>query len=319
MTAEKADASAAYENPLIPNARLRQLYRGILRAHLLGRALPPAQRALTAGREAALVSTSIDLRPDDLISDAFSGPVIDFLRGTPLNRALHPKGKSGADRILPGRVISDCGSASRLPAPADVTARIWSALGAAAALQVRRSRKDPQLQKPVRRRDRRNPAATDPSVVIAYALPDEIPAALWRAALTFASQRDLPIIFVVLPASHTQKRSALAAKNGESIDLRAIAHKAGVPAIPVDAADPVALYRVAQESIGHARIGGGPALIECVTFALESPASKSTPPASAIATLAQYMLSRRIVTERWMEQEAKSFTAHVGRLKAASK
>ena len=39
---------AAYENPLIPNARLQQMYRAILRAHLLGRALPPTQRALTS-------------------------------------------------------------------------------------------------------------------------------------------------------------------------------------------------------------------------------------------------------------------------------
>jgi len=315
MTAEKADASAASENPLIPNARLRQLYRGILRAHLLGRALSPTPRALTAGREAALVSTSIDLTARDLVSDSFTTPVLEFLRSTPLNRALHPKSKSNS-----GRILADCGSASRLLAPADPTARIQSALGAAAALKsaaalAKSAAEAASEEEPT------DPAARDSSVVLFYALPNEIPAAAWKSALAFAAEHDLPIVFVVLPAAHTQKRSARAANK---VALGVLAHHARVPAIPVDAADPVALYRVAQESIGHARIGGGPALIECFAFALESSSAHPTTrkpfsPDGAIATLAQYMLSRHIVTERWMEQEAKSFTTHLARLQSASK
>jgi hypothetical protein len=315
MTAEKADASAAYENPLIPNARLRQLYRGILRVHLLGRALPPAQRALTASREAALVSTSIDLTARDLISDALATPVIDFLRGTPLNRALHPKSKSNA-----GRILADCGSASRLPAPADPATRILFALGAAAALKSAAALAK-SVAEAASEEEATDPGARDSSVVLFYTLPNEIPAAVWKSSLSFAAGHDLPIVFVVLPATQTQKSSARAAKNPA---LRVLAHQAHVPAIPVDAADPVALYRVAQESIGHARIGGGPALIECIAFALESPSARPTTPKpassdGAIATLAQYILSRRIVTERWMDQKAKSFTAHLANLKTASK
>ena len=322
------ETKAAYENPLIPNARVRQLYRAILRAHLLSQALPPVQRALTADRESALVSTSIDLGPADLISDALNTPVLDFLRGTPLNRALRPNGKSPA-----GRILADCGSASRLPAAADATARIWSALGAAAALKsaaalaksaAARTDADSEAEVSGSSTDS---AAEDSRVVLFYALSNEIPAAVWKSALAFAAQHDPPIIFVVLPAAPTQQRVAKNGVNGENPDLRAIAHHARVPALPVDAGDPVALYRVAQESVGHARIGGGPALIQCLSFALESPIRPPTRPAprkpasppTAVANLEHYILHRRIATKRWMESEANSFAAQIARLKAASK
>ena len=38
----------------------------------------------------------------------------------------------------------------------------------------------------------------------------------------------------------------------------------GVPIIPVDGGDVVAVYRVATESITHARKGNGPTLIDCI-------------------------------------------------------
>jgi TPP-dependent pyruvate/acetoin dehydrogenase alpha subunit len=301
----------AYENPLIPNARVRQMYRGILRAHLLGRALPPSQCALTAGREAALVSASLDLASGDLVSDALSGPVIDFLRGTPLHRIGLKNGRvPHPDSAWVGshRILADSGAAARLPTSTDSAARIWVALGAAAALQSAAS-----LAK-------KQPASTespakDPSVALVYALPGELPANAWKTVLAFVARHDLPIIFVLLPASTAQKSHAYTAKNP---DIRTIAHRAHVPAIPVDADDPVALYRVAQESIGHARIGGGPALIQCVSFPAEQAAARSALP-PALAHLEQYMLHRGIAAAGWLKSEAAAFTAHVARLRSASK
>jgi TPP-dependent pyruvate/acetoin dehydrogenase alpha subunit len=284
---------AAYENPLIPNARLKQMYRAILRAHLLGQALPPQQRALTAGSEAALVSTSLDLTGRDLVSDAFSGSVVDFLRGVPFDRAL------GSKRSRSPRIAAESGSAARLIAPADPDARLWSGVGAAAHIE---STLLSAQSKSV---------AQDAPVVVVYTLPGDVPGDAWKSALSFAGQHDLPIIFVVLPATSTQKRTS-------KVDLRAISHRARVPAMPVDAADPVALYRVAQESIGHARIGGGPAVIECVSF----PTRKSGLTAlgnPGIAHLEEYILSRGIATRAWFEREARTFTVKIRAVKPASK
>src|SRR6185437_10152703 len=112
--------------------------------------------------------------------------------------------------------------------------------------------------------------------------------------------RDLPIIFVVLPVASAHRRLP-------KLDIRAIAHRAHVPAMPVDAADPVALYRVAQESIGHARIGGGPALIECVSFPTRSFGRRPLEN-PAIAHLEEYILSRGIATRPWFDREASTFS-----------
>src|SRR5271165_5261259 len=80
---------AAYENPLIPNARLRQIYLALLKARLLEKALPPSRRSRTRGLEASLVGTAIDLLAGDLVSDAVSGGTIDFLRGASLASVLN--------------------------------------------------------------------------------------------------------------------------------------------------------------------------------------------------------------------------------------
>ena len=92
-----------------------------------------------------------------------------------------------------------------------------------------------------------------------------------------------------------------------------------VPGIPVDADDAVAIYRVAQESIGRARIGGGAALMECVPFVPEGAAGKGTASSDGIAGLERYLLQRGVATRVWMEREAKGFAKRVAREKEASR
>jgi len=286
----------AYENPLVPNARLRQMYRAILRAHLLAQALPPSQRALTAGRETVLVNTVLDLTARDYVLDAFASPVVDFIGGMSLTRALRPHAH------FAGGMLAGPEYPCRIPAlESDAVAH---ALGIAFHLKIAGTPEKKKARK----------TATDFAVAVAYTMPNHTSANEWKAALTFAAQNDLPVIFVLLPLAAKSKASKSKASSAKEPKLRAIAHRAGVPAIPVDAADPVALYRVAQESIGHARIGGGPALIECVAF----PAARSRKPA-AIAHIEEYILSRGIATRAWMDREAASFTAQLIRSKSASK
>jgi len=78
----------------------------------------------------------------------------------------------------------------------------------------------------------------------------------------------------------------------------------------VDADDAVALYRVAQEAIARARIGGGAALMECVPFRVEGSKHQK---ADAIEELERYMLARGVTTKRWMEREAESCTRRIAK------
>ena len=88
---------------------------------------------MALGLEACLVSTSVDLGPGDLVSDALAGGVVEFLRG------------ADAGSRCCGRVSArdEARSASglrqrrlRLPAWPGHAERIWTALGAAAALKA---------------------------------------------------------------------------------------------------------------------------------------------------------------------------------------
>lgn len=298
---------AAYENPLIPNARLRQIYLALLKTRLLDSALPPSRRSRIRGLEASLVSTSIDLLAGDLISDALTGSTISFLRGASLASLLNPASRP---RKSASKHATDahCGVAAPLPYTPRIADRLWTALGAAAALKSQPPHTCPQADP--------QPELPAPlGVVTFYALPGEVPPALWRGALTFAAAHELPAIFVVLPALRTQASKKPAPK---PTPVSPIALRATVPGIAVDADDPIAIYRVAQESIGRARAGGGPALIECVPFILEGVPQRRAASIDAIAALEQHLLRRNVVTQSWLVSESNSFSVRLASQKSAS-
>jgi TPP-dependent pyruvate/acetoin dehydrogenase alpha subunit len=190
-----------------------------------------------------------------------------------------------------------CGAASSLPHTLRIADRLWAGLGAAAALKSQLPRTCPQA--------RDQPALPTPlNVVVLYALPSEASPALWRSALAFAAAHELPAIFVVLPDLRSQAHRSPGPKADR---ISAIALRATVPAIAVDADDPVAIYRVAQESIGRARAGGGPALIECVPFILEAVSNRRAPTPDALAALEQYTLQRGVAAQTWIDRESRSF------------
>jgi hypothetical protein len=279
----------------MPNDRLRQIYVAMAQARALGRSLPARRgHRSTVGLEASLVSPTIDLGTADLVSDAISGGVLEFLRGT----------VSGGKRK---RLAAECGHAAQLASPPGAAERTWTALGAAAALKAEAATRRSQA-KP----DSGDPAASS-SVVVAYLWPGELQAALWRKAMTFAAEQLLPVIFVVLPPAASP--SLRAARLGA---VSTLALSCGVPGIAVDGDDAVALYRVAQESIGHARSGGGPALMECIPFVLPATAGRKAPRPDAIAGLAEYILGRRVATQAWMDREAKVFAKKMAADAAAS-
>jgi TPP-dependent pyruvate/acetoin dehydrogenase alpha subunit len=284
VTAASATTQPAYENPLMPNAKLRQMYSAMLRLRMLAGRLGPQQKrsasSSTNGFEACLVSPTLDLTSEDLVLDAFQTPAIDFLRGKPVEQVLNPTRRSGSTRTL-----ANCGAATCVTVPASGPERLWAAVGAAAALKANALRT----------------GAKDGAVLVCYMRPEDAPPAAWTKALTFVSTHKLPLLFVVLRTSKPQ-----GSRTGQ---MAALALRSRIPGIPVDQDDAVALYRTSQEAIGHARIGGGGALIECVRYVVEG--TKPTR-SDAITGLANYMLPRHVADKRWMESEAKSFARRIG-------
>lgn len=300
MIAEAADSASAFENPLMPNARLRQIYLALVKARTLAR-LRPNRRGerSTTGLEACMVSPTVDLGPGDLVGDVLTGAAIDFLRGATLATVMHP-GLTAKKR----GIRADCGAAARLAGSSNIAERIWTALGAAAALKALASHPKASVSDDV--------ASQQVGVVVFYLLPGQVPTALLSKALTFARENALPILFVVLPSA-----PAKSAK-GTVSSISSVALHCGVPGMPVDAEDAVAIYRVAQESIGHARIGGGPALIEALQCVVEGD-KKRRPAHDPISGLQQYILQRGVATRKWMDREAAVFAKQATAAKAASR
>jgi TPP-dependent pyruvate/acetoin dehydrogenase alpha subunit len=329
-TQKKAE-TVAWENPLIPNARLRQIYLAMTQARALERVLPAAKRAgavdakakfsdkksaaaKTAGSfglEAALVGAAFDLGVCDLVSDALAGGAVELLRGATLSGILQP---STASRRRGGKAAAT--TAARLIAPATIAERVWAAIGAASALKAAHAQARAEDKTSAESDKQADKPARQAGVIALFTLPGEVSAALWKTALTFVAAETLPIVFVVLPAPRERGSKGRKKIIGAVSD---ISLASGIPAIAVDADDVIAIYRVAQESIGRARAGGGAALIECLPFALEgvkgSEVKRGTS-SDAIATLERYLLQRCIATKLWIEREAKSFAKRLEKSKA---
>lgn len=266
--------SGIHENPLVPNATLRQMYAAMVEARVLDEHIAGLQKRVKArrklgsirGQEAIRVSTAIDLGPGDLVSDSQVGVVMDLLAGAEVDSLL-----KRAAALHSGKKAKDlkAGTSRRvLPWVDDAEDRLRMALGAALSFKT----------------------LGRPNVVVAYVHPDEIGKGVWKGLLGQAGKLELPVIFVILPAAKGEKRSGVANLSGKTA-------RWGVPGIPVDARDAVALYRVAQESLGRTRGGDGAVLIECMEFRAEGKAGVSADP---LVQMKEFLLSRKVCTKAWL-------------------
>ena len=86
----------------------------------------------------------------------------------------------------------------------------------------------------------------------------------WHEAVNLASVLDLPIVFTV-----QNNQYAYSTPNDREFGVGYVAHRAdayGIPGIVVDGNDLLEVAAVTREAVERARKGGGPTLIEAITF-----------------------------------------------------
>jgi TPP-dependent pyruvate/acetoin dehydrogenase alpha subunit len=278
-----------YENPLVPNEKLRQMYVAMAEARVLDGHVASLQRGAKGnrrgpgldsrldsikGQEACRVSTAMDLGPGDLVSDSQMGVVMDLIAGAKVSSLLKrvaefESGKIGSGKNTKGIKLG--GTSGRLlPWISDVGERLRMAMGAALSFN----------------------ALGRPNVVVAYVRHGEIGKGAWRTVLELAASLELPMIFVVLPAGRGEKKDGVTNLSGKTA-------RWGVPGIPVDAGDAVALYRVAQESLGRTRSGDGPVLIECVVYPAEG--ARNGGPGDPLVQMKNFLLGRKVCSRAWLK------------------
>ena len=147
-----------------------------------------------------------------------------------------------------------------LPAGEEAVERVSLALGAASVLRVQGSGR----------------------LVLLYAYAEDVPTSVWKQTFGTAGRRELPLIFLLLPRAD-ERRPALISDRAQGW---------GIPGMPVDAADAIALYRVMQESVLRARSGDGPALIECVRW---QPAGAVAQSVDVVEAMRRVLLKRGLL------------------------
>ncbi len=278
MAERKSAKAVRFENPLMPDERLRQMYTAmvqmrLLEEHLRARKGAAKGAARLLGEEAVRASTALSLGAGDVLSDPSATPAMDLLLGARLRGLLGTKG--GREATLAE------GSPLRLPLAADAGEQMEWAAGAGLALKAQRGGR----------------------VLLVYLRAAEVKRQEWKRTLKVAGERELPIIFVAMPVV----KGGVAMEAGE---LAAKSREWGVPGFPVDGSDAIALYRVMQESLLRARSDGGPALMECIRF--DTGAKGGGKAVDPLERLGELLVVKGVASERWMERTRRVFGRRLG-------
>jgi TPP-dependent pyruvate/acetoin dehydrogenase alpha subunit len=300
------DAPAA-SNPLISDAKLKQLYSTMLqcrlldeRSHMLrgtGRKAAPF-----FAREAAAVGAALDLRRDDWLAPLQNDVLGKFIKGVPLAsifsefRQNETRLTSSAQKPAVSALDNNPSPFHIIPSAANPAAQLNLASGVALALQARKSG----------------------NIVMAFCGDTSDSGQRWQQALTFAGGRCLPLLVLVQSKAPAK---AVSAKKTSSVSLLSEGNPCELPAIPVDANDVVAIYRVAYESIHKARHGGGPTLIQAISlpYLTDSKAGSRKAP-DAIAKMEGYLAAKGLFSPSWKQKLIDAFNRDVdSALKAGKK
>jgi pyruvate dehydrogenase E1 component alpha subunit len=230
--------------PDIPEEILLKLYRTMVLARKFDERLLNLQRQgrigtfpPTSGQEATHLGAVAALEPSDWFVPAFRESAAEIWRGRSLESAiLYSNGFSEGVEIPQ--------DSHDLPMAVPVGSQILHAVGLAWAAKYRKT-------------DR---------VVMVFFGDGASSQGDFHEGLNFAGVFQIPTIFVCQNNQWAISIPRSKQTRSETIAQKALAY--GMPGIQIDGNDILASYAAAQEAVQRARSGGGPTLIECVTYRL---------------------------------------------------
>ena len=239
--------------PLIPPDDLRRLYRTFLLARRFDERMLFLQRQgrigtyLPArGHEAAVLGSVYPLRPTDWLVPVWREWAAYVWRGWPLeNLILLYAGLTEGTSVPAG--IRD------LPVCVPMGTHVPHAVGLACAARARR----------------------EDSVVLCYFGDGASSEGITQEAMNFAGVFQAPIVFVCV-----NNQWAISMPRSRQTRAKTLAHRAlayGFPGVQADGNDLLAMVAVTREAVARAREGGGPTLIEAVTYRLTGHSTADDP------------------------------------------
>ncbi len=248
--------------PALPEADLKHMYRAMLATRMLDSKALSMQRqgrigfyVPCAGQEAAQVGSSFALREDDWTLPTYRDTGVAILRGISMKTLFDHLFGNSQDLMLGRQMPNHWGfkSINFVSIASTIAAHLPVATGIAMAMKMRREDK----------------------VVMTYHGDGATSEGDFHCAYNFAGVYKSPIVFICenngwaisLPAS-MQTASRTFAEKAEAY---------GFNGIRVDGNDVLAVYRASREAVEFARRGGGPTMIECLTYRM-GPHSTSDDP-----------------------------------------
>ncbi|MEW6743998.1 MAG: pyruvate dehydrogenase (acetyl-transferring) E1 component subunit alpha [Planctomycetota bacterium] len=249
-------------DPPLSEAQLLELYRVMVTSRALDERAMKLQRqgrigfyVPAMGQEASHVGSAFALRPIDWVFPSYRNPGVMLLRGVTLAQLLHQCYGNARDstkgRQMPVHYSFKAQHIVSISSP--IGTQLVQAAGVAMAARIR----------------------GDETIAMAFCGEGATSSNDFHSGLNFAAVRQAPVVFVcenngwaISCPGERQTRSA-----GMAIKARAY----GMPGIAVDGNDVLAVYSAAKEAVDRAREGGGPSLIETVTFRIGPHSSSDDP------------------------------------------
>lgn len=280
--------------------QLQALYRWMLLARLLDQRMLNLQRqgrigfyGTVTGEEASVVGSAYALQPQDWIFPALRQGGAALLRGMPLALYIAQCYGNSLD-IQKGRQMPCHYSykpANFVAWSSNIGTQLPHAVGTAYAAKIKK----------------------DPVVALAYLGDGATSEGDFHAAMNFAGVWKAPVVFFCQNNQWAISVSLKEQTASESIAIKSNAY--GFEGVRVDGNDVLAVYAVAKEAVEKARAGGGPTLIEAVTYRIGAHSSSDDPTRyrsneeveqwkrrDPLERLKQYLQSQKIWTEKWQTE-----------------
>ena len=256
------DGKTVAPAPDIPPADLKRMFRHIVRMRVLDQRMLSLQRqgrigfyGTAHGQEAAVTGSAYAARPTDWVFPALREMGVALWRGTSVREIVCQLIGNSGD-VLIGRQMPCHFSDKKVRTVAwssVIGTQLVHAMGAAWAAKVRK---------------------TD-EVMMGYMGDGASSSADFHAAANFAGVFKLPVVFfcqnnqwaISVPLSRQTASDGIAVK----------ASSYGFPGARVDGNDLLAVVEVTRQAIERARAGGGPTLVEAVTFRMGGHSSSDDP------------------------------------------